>query len=208
MAELVPDGAASARRIPETVGDTLFPEERAAIARAVPRRRAEFIAGRACARHALFRLGQPAMAIPSGPDRAPIWPDGFVGSISHCEDLAIAVVARCPGAIRSLGVDIEPACPLEAELVENICTAAEQRYLANAANAGLLAKTIFSIKESVYKAQYPLTHTMLEFLDVELVLDATAGRFDAVVANSALPPLGGRFRIEAGHILALTYIAA
>ena len=153
-------------------------------------------------------LGQPALAIPSGSDRAPIWPDGIVGSISHCDSLAIAVVARRADGTLTLGVDIEVALPLEADLIDSICTPAEQRYLYSAGNAGLMAKVIFSIKESVYKAQYPLTGKMLEFDEVETTLDLTAMRFSAIMASSNLPPLTGQFRIEAGYILALTCITA
>lgn len=178
------------------------------MANAVPRRRAEFIAGRACARHALVQLGERALAIPSGPDREPIWPEGIVGSISHCDSLAIAVVARRDDGFLALGVDIEAASPLEADLFESICTPAERHYLASASDAGLLAKVIFSIKESVYKAQYPLTRTMLEFGDVDVTLDLATGRFNAVVASVPLPLLTGQFRIEADYILALTCITS
>jgi len=207
LAELTPKGVASACLDPRSFQGTLFPEEAAAVANAVPRRRAEFIAGRGCARQALVQLGQPAHTIPSGQDRAPIWPEGIVGSISHCDSLAIAVVARRADGFLSLGVDIEAASPLEAELIESICTPAERQNLASAGDAGLLAKTIFSIKESAYKAQYPLTRTMLEFHEVEVKLDLAAMRFSAVVAGCP-QSLTGQFRIEAGYILTLTCITS
>src|SRR5450432_2196927 len=82
----------------------LTPEESDFLAGAVPGRVKEFGAGRACARAGLASLGWNDVSIPSGPDRAPIWPDGVVGSITHVEDYCLAVVAR-QDRIASLGVD-------------------------------------------------------------------------------------------------------
>ena len=94
----------------------LWPAERQAVIGAVPRRLAEFAAGRQAARTALAALGHPAVALPMGPDRAAIWPDGIAGSIAHAAGLAVAV-AR-PGA--PLGVDVEDDSPLPQEAVERI----------------------------------------------------------------------------------------
>src|SRR5690606_967724 len=53
----------------------LWPVEHAAISHAVPRRQREFAAGRTAARAAMSQLGWPPSAVPSAPDRSPIWPD-------------------------------------------------------------------------------------------------------------------------------------
>src|SRR5438876_615194 len=72
----------------------LFGEERALVAGASPVRRREFTAGRVCARDALQQLGGPRCAILRDPSRAPIWPEGFVGSISHAAGYCVAAAAR------------------------------------------------------------------------------------------------------------------
>src|SRR5438132_715206 len=89
----------------------LLPEEARLVATAVGRRRREFAAGRACARLALGRLGFPEAPLLSGPDRAPVWPEAAVGSITHCPGYCAAAVAR-RGAVRSLGIDAELHQPL------------------------------------------------------------------------------------------------
>jgi 4'-phosphopantetheinyl transferase EntD len=154
---------------PRAQVDDLLPDEQAHIARAIPKRRFEFAAGRRAARQALAQLGLPPSPIPQAADRAPIWPEGVVGSITHCDTLCIAAVAP-QNLYRSLGIDIEPATPLTADLHEVICTAPERHYLASlpAEARGLEAKRIFCAKEAFYKAQYPLTLNRLGFQDVTL----------------------------------------
>lgn len=145
----------------------LFPQEVSTIARAVPKRRREFAAGRRAARAAMAELGLPPEPILRGKQREPLWPEGIAGSIAHCDTLCIAAVSR---AHRSLGLDIEPATPLAADLEDVVCTPAERAWLDTqpAATRGLHAKQIFSAKEAVYKAQYPLTGRMIGFEEVDI----------------------------------------
>src|SRR3984893_9355145 len=77
------------RRIP---GDPveLHPAEAEYVARAVPKRIAEFAAGRACARAALAEFGVREFALRAAPDRQPLWPEGFIGSIAHTAGLRAA----------------------------------------------------------------------------------------------------------------------
>ena len=84
------------------------PAEEAILSRAVPRRRDEFRSGRACARRALADLECPLQGIPADSRRLPVWPSGFVGSISHGAGLCIAQVARTRDFL-GVGVDIEVA---------------------------------------------------------------------------------------------------
>lgn len=159
----------------------LWPEEGAAVTRAIPRRRAEFAAGRAAARAALAQLGEPPEAIPAGLDRAPIWPRGVVGSISHAGAVAIAVAARiADSGIAALGVDVEPDRPLSPDLIGDIADDAEIARLAPLP-APAAALRIFSLKEAAYKAQYPLTRQLLGFPDLRLTPDG-------LVFAHAVPP--------------------
>lgn len=191
-----------------TASAALFPEEAAAIARAVPARRAEFQAGRQAARAALLKAGAMPAAIPMRADRAPIWPTGFTGSISHSAGVAVAVAAASPPT-RALGLDLEPDTPLEADLWRSILTTTERRWLdAQPENRrGVLAKRIFCIKECAYKAQYGLSRTLLEFSAFEVTLPPKAGPFRATFQHHCPPfskgeVLHGRVAVENGLILA------
>jgi len=147
----------------------LFPAEEAAVAKAVARRRREFAAGRACARAALERLGAQAGAIPRGPDRAPVWPGGHVGSIAHCDGFCAAVVAR-PGTARSLGLDAEAAAPLAPDMAAHVCRPEElARFAALPDPVGSSwPKLAFSAKEAFYKCYFPIARTYLGFEDVSV----------------------------------------
>jgi 4'-phosphopantetheinyl transferase EntD len=159
----------------------LMPEERATVARAVPARVLEFAAGRTCARTALGRLGCPPVAIPVGAQREPIWPTGFIGSITHCQGHCAAAVARreLEGSqpITSLGLDAEPALPLPAEVVEMVCSPAERDWIGRQGQDALpWDRLVFSAKESVFKCVFPLERRFLEFDEVEITFTG-AGQF-------------------------------
>lgn len=113
------------------------------------KRKAEHLAGRIAAVHALREHG-----IKTVPDieksGAPRWPEGLYGSISHSGNIALAVVAHAP-----VGVDIETLFTdaLCHELTASIATPAEQAILAHPSLPLPLALTlVFSAKESLFKA--------------------------------------------------------
>ena len=140
-------------------------------------------------------LGQAPVSIPVGSDRAPIWPTGYWGSISHCRTAVVAAAMRAGGHI---GIDVEQAVPLERGLWDAICTPGEMEWLKG--RGELWATVIFSAKEAVYKAQYPITGRMLEFSDVELTLDQ-AGCFSARVLVDSVLAVEGRFGISDDFVL-------
>ena len=136
-----------------------------------PKRLVDFSTGRYCALKALEQLGIQDATIPIGADRAPIWPDGIVGSISHCDSLVGAIVAKKSDHI-SLGLDIEEIGRVTPDLYDLVFTENEKSYLASFTGRELEEQStlIFSIKEAFYKYQHPLTKTFLDFLDVEVSL--------------------------------------
>ena len=151
-------------------GDLLGPE-RDAVTGATPGRVGEFAAGRVAARAALAGLGERPVAIPRD-GRRPRWPAGVVGSITHCAGLAAAAVAR-RADLAAIGIDAEPAVPLDAEVRELVATSAERDRL-----GGDLAGTIvFSAKEAFYKAWSSCGGALLGFddVDAELRADGTFG---------------------------------
>lgn len=156
---------------PESSLDELLPDERALVERAVEKRVREFRAGRQCAHRAMARIGQKLEPLLNDPSRAPRWPVGVVGSISHCTGLAAAVVARASSQ-QAIGIDVELDSAIERKLWSSITREAEFSWLDSLApqQAGHVAKLLFSCKESFFKLQFPITRQMLGFEAVELQL--------------------------------------
>ncbi|MFZ6049944.1 4'-phosphopantetheinyl transferase [Pseudomonas sp. CR3202] len=155
------------------------------IQRSVAKRQAEFLAGRLCARAALLALtGSPE--VPAlGEDRAPVWPAGITGSISHSHGLASALVARSE-QWRGLGLDLEE--PLAAKralrLAGEILTKTELQRLDGLTpeqQAERISLT-FSLKESLFKALYPLVGKRFYFHDAQLLdCDGTRARLRLLI---------------------------
>ncbi|MBU2959494.1 4'-phosphopantetheinyl transferase superfamily protein [Citreicella sp. C3M06] len=156
----LPDGLGWAVASASDIPGALFEQERAAMRRAVPSRIAEFTGGRVAARAAMAQLGLPPRAIPMQGDRAPHWPSGVVGSISHGGGLCVAVVARA-GLWRGIGVDIEPDVDMHPDLIPEIASPSELETLSLPPERAALR--IFSAKESAFKAQYPITGATFGF---------------------------------------------
>ena len=154
----------------------LFPEEAAQIVNAVLSRRQQFTAGRVLARRAWQRLGQAPTPLPSDEQRVPRWPSGIVGTITHTHAWCAAAVARASD-VRGLGADVEAATPLDVGLWSRVCRPEERSFLgAHPGEAGgLLAKAIFSAKESIYKALYPEVRVFLDFQAMHIELEPAPG---------------------------------
>ena len=136
-----------------------LPEEQAHVSALSPARRREFAAGRAALRAA---LGRDVAILPD--DRgAPVLPAGFVGSLSHKDGLAAALVAPDAGA--RVGVDLEHAAPSRQPIERRILTAREQ-----AAITGARITLAFAIKEAIYKAIDPFLRRYVGFTEVDLDL--------------------------------------
>lgn len=176
---LVPAGVAVSVTDAKGEAEPLWPAEESAIQNATPARQTEFAAGRMAARRALLALGRAPSAIPVGEDRAPVWPRAVVGSIAHDAKACIAVVGERE-RFKALGIDIEPALPLEAEIFSEICRPEELAWLRQLPfeTRGLVARRFFSAKEAIYKCQYAVSRTMFDFHALSVVFDKQ-GRFDA-----------------------------
>jgi 4'-phosphopantetheinyl transferase EntD len=177
------------------------------LARAVPKRQREFSAGRAAARGAMARPDQP---LPMRPDRAPLWPDGIVGSISHSDSACLAITAP-QSQFRGLGLDLEPALPLDPALWETVLVAGERAWLETLPeqDRGLTATLIFAAKEAAFKAQYPISETLFGFevLRVTITEQTFAARFTVPVPGFPEgAELHGLWASAAGHFLALVAI--
>ncbi|EIX9507881.1 TPA: enterobactin synthase subunit EntD [Klebsiella pneumoniae] len=113
------------------------------------KRQAEHLAGRIAAAYALREVGEKRLPA-IGDRRQPLWPTPWFGSISHCGQRALAVIADRP-----VGVDIERRFTpqLAAELESSIIGPAEKTALLRSGLPYSLALTLaFSAKESGFKA--------------------------------------------------------
>lgn len=225
----MPATAASAEAFGDPPGAALWPQEAAIVARASDKRRREFTTGRECARIALGKLGVELGPILVGERGAPLWPRGIVGSITHCDGYRAAVVART-SEVTAVGLDAEPNGPLPGGVLEVVSLAAERDRLA--ALADLAAerpgqpgvcwdRLLFSAKESVYKAWFPLTGTWLGFEDADVTIEPD-GTFTARLVTparpsppaatllAAPPPTGftGRWLAAAGLVLTSIVVPA
>ena len=181
--------------------DTLLPSERAGIAGAGPARQAEYATVRHCAREALGRLGVPAAPIGRAARGAPVWPPGVVGSMTHCRGFRAAAVARDSDLI-TLGIDAEPADRLREGVLARITRpdeAARVVALLEADPAVAWDRALFSVKESLFKAWYPLVQEGLDFREAEVTLH-TDNRCDVSVRRP-VPGAMGELAWRAGWVV-------
>ncbi len=183
-------------------------QEAAHLSRAFPTRKNEFAAGRAAARIGLAQLGYKATAIPAAPDRAPVWPAQIHGSISHTAQLCAAVVTDTNV---SLGLDIEENTDLAQGLLSTICSDDELERIAGPDHLRL-AKLVFSAKEAVYKAQYPLTGLLFGFDHIDIEFDFSRQSFVATFLKPAGAfaigdCMAGRFDGVADHLVTAVHTA-
>lgn len=192
----------------------LFPEEKWIVSSAVEDRRREFVTARACAREALARLGLPKQAIPAGPHGDPQWPAGIVGGITHCDGYRAAAVARTKD-FATMGIDVEPDKPLVDGVLDAIAVPDELRWVQERIRdtpSVSWDRLLFSIKEVVYKAWFPLTKRSLGFDDATVVVDPVRQVFSArlhvagfMLGGTERSSLSGRWL--AGDGLIVTAIA-
>lgn len=215
---ILPSRVAPAESLKDDDAAVLFPQERAYIARASEGRQKEFATTRACARKAMRLLGVPEVAVLPGLRGAPEWPEGVVGSITHCPGYRAAAVARASDFV-SLGVDAEPDEALPDHGMLELIALDEERVrlgeLAAAVPGISWDRLLFSAKESVYKTWFPLARRWLGFESADIVIDPSAGTFTArllvpgpLVAGVPLTTLNGRWLADHGLLLTTVVVSA
>ncbi|MFD1370142.1 4'-phosphopantetheinyl transferase family protein [Actinoplanes sichuanensis] len=208
--DLLPPSVITAEAFTDDPDEPCFPGEEDLVARAVDGRRREFVTARRCAREALARLGFAPAPIRPGPRREPIWPDGVVGSITHCAGYRAAAVARVAD-VTSLGIDAETHAPLPPRVFPAVTTPDDREHLAHLAEedpAVHWGRLLFSAKESVYKAWFPVTRRWLGFEDASLTIDRERGTFAARIhIASPWPALHGRWQVSGGLVLTAVTVA-
>ncbi len=189
-------------------------EERAIVSAAVDSRKAEFGDGRWCAHRALRGLGED-VPILRGPKGMPLFPPTVSGTISHTRGLRMALVGRSEHW-QSLGLDVEVAQRLPEGVLTAVTSVRERRVLRRVGSrvpGRELGTVLFSAKESVYKAWYPLAGRFLDFDEVDMHLEITelgdgpgdeiSGTWHARVLSrpSPVPALHGTWVIRDGYVV-------
>jgi enterobactin synthetase component D len=158
-------------------------------------RRAEYLAGRLLCRELLRRHDLPDQ-VATGPHREPIWPHGWIGSISHSDGLAVAALApAAPDQI--LGLDLAPWLPPMqwVEIESLVALPGELDALTAEWSPASLLTLVFSAKESLFKALYPHVGHYFDFTRAK------------VTGLDEGPQRAGAFVIELQSDLASTFCA-
>ncbi|AUG80454.1 4'-phosphopantetheinyl transferase [Kitasatospora sp. MMS16-BH015] len=212
MIERIVDPAlvAAASSTADSPVQDLHPAERARIARSVAARQAEYATTRACARRAMAQLGVAAGPVLTGEHGEPRWPVGLVGSLTHCAGYRAAAVGRAEDLL-AIGIDAEPNGALKDGVLEAVSLPAEREWIRRLSGPypGVAwDRLLFSAKEAVYKAWYPLTHRRLEFDQALITVDRVRGTFEArllvpgpEVDGTGLTVLPGRWLAGAGLVV-------
>ncbi|MFC0548098.1 4'-phosphopantetheinyl transferase family protein [Kutzneria chonburiensis] len=188
--ELLPPAVAYAEAFDDHSAVELLPAEEAVISRAVDKRRREFSTVRYCARQAMKSLGLPPSAVLPGERGAPIWPSGVVGSMTHCLGYRAAALAFSRDIV-TVGIDAEPDEPLPDGVLDAIALPSER---------SVHGRLLFSAKESVYKAWFPLARVFLDFSEAELNFDD--GTFSArILVPGPVSGFSGRWLIRDGFVI-------
>jgi 4'-phosphopantetheinyl transferase EntD len=184
----------------------MFPAEAALVACAIDRRRREFASARMCARAALARLGVapgPILshgdAAPAWARRAPRWPDGLVGSITHCESYRAAAVGRSCEVGGSIGIDAEPHVALRTSVQTIVASPFERQQLIDLRLGRpeiVWERVLFSAKESVYKAWFPVTGVWLDFQACTISFEPDCDIFTARLDPKCQSMLGTDFNVH------------
>jgi 4'-phosphopantetheinyl transferase EntD len=176
---ILPDDVVAVEAFGDRHATGLYAAEEHYIRRAVDKRRREFATVRWCARAALARLGIPPGALLPGPNGAPTWPNGVTGSMTHCAGYRSAAVALTE-RVASIGIDAEPDLPVPDDVLATIALPSELRWCRET-TAGeapteqpvCRGRLLFTAKEAIFKAWYPLTHRWLDFTAAEVTLNGT-----------------------------------
>ncbi|WP_439864283.1 4'-phosphopantetheinyl transferase family protein [Pseudomonas antarctica] len=189
----------------------------ASIQRSVAKRQAEFLAGRLCARAALQQLDHLDCVPAIGEDRAPVWPGHISGSITHSTGHAAAIVGH-KAQWRGLGMDLENVLTLERaeRLAGEILTADELQRMASVPREqiALLVTLTFSVKESLFKALYPIVLKRFYFEHAEVVQWSESGRVRLRLLTDLSAEWGygreleGQFAVDGEQLLSLVAVGA
>jgi 4'-phosphopantetheinyl transferase EntD len=183
-----------------------FAEEADLVVGMIDSRRREFLTARRCAHEALLALGREPTPILRDRDRAPVWPSGVTGSITHCSGYRAAAAAEAR-QVHALGIDAEPHRELAPGVRDLVLGRGERPRVAELEQtepAVSWATVTFCAKEAFYKAWFPSGRHWLDFQDVEIRFEPGDRSFVArVITNHAAGVcMTGRYVTAADLVIA------
>ena len=208
FAALLPDACISTTLAIDNYYQFIHSQEQQYVANAIEKRRNEFSTGRLCTQLALQQHKIYDAAVLIGNNREPIWPTNLTGSISHCHDIAGAVVVD-NSILPAVGIDIERLKPLKERFVDYICTDEEKAWLNTQTGYSLdtLLLMLFSLKEAIYKCVYVATDQKLTFKDCNILPDLS--RQTAQIKLSIdTADLTVKYHLTEQHCYSCAYIAS
>lgn len=149
------------------------------------KRQKEFLFGRMAAHQALSHLSEKFQecSIRKGEQGQPLWPENSIGSITHSDTWAIAAAAQ-PNGIKTIGIDLQSfKRPLRYDISKYVCQESETLWakeIESKSHERIIS--IFSAKESIYKAIFPLHQHRLRFKDIALSWKDELQGFSALIA--------------------------
>ncbi|MFC9537095.1 4'-phosphopantetheinyl transferase [Streptomyces sp. NPDC056975] len=176
MGSLLPAHVVARESFGPWAGDwrqALFPAEARIVEAAGDTRRREFTGVRMCARQAMRALQVPPVPMLPGPRGEPGWPPGIVGAMTHCRGYRAAALSRVGAGVAAVGIDAETRVRLSADVLDMVAGTRERSRLAALTRRWPQVSwscLLFSVKESVFKAWYPLARCELGFLEAEVRL--------------------------------------
>lgn len=214
---ILPDAVIAVEARNDLADIVLFPTEQAIVERAVEKRRREFTTARACVREAFSQLGLPPSAVTNGARGEPRWPSGVVGSITHCDGYRACAIARSTD-MATIGIDAEPHAALPEGVLSKIAGVQELSWLGDRRRElpGVhWDRLLFSAKESVYKAWFPVAKRWLDFEDAVVTVNTSAETFAArllvpgpLLGGRRLATFSGRWLVSDGLVLTAIALAA
>ncbi|ERE11422.1 hypothetical protein O166_04890 [Pseudogulbenkiania ferrooxidans EGD-HP2] len=178
--------------------------------RAVPKRKAEYLAARYLCKLLLEARGLPS-GVGSGRHRQPLWPEGWTGAITHSDETALVALAPADGGLM-LGMDLERwmSDKTAGNVRAGILVQGEDEVLAGPWPFPRALTLAFSAKESLFKALYPTVGEYFDFDAAEMVrVDWDRGRFSIRLRKTLAPGLeagrafDGGFYLQDGQVLTL-----
>lgn len=213
LAALLPAGIAVVETLATAPIDSMSVAEAVGVAAAVPKRVLEFATGRWCARAALAQLGTCGFSLLAGANRAPIWPPGIVGSITHTDGFCAAAVGRRE-QFAGIGIDAELIGQVGAELWPQLFIPAEIDWLERLPEwqRPIMATLLFSAKESFYKCQHAFTSAWLDFKSACVTVEDDRWHVQLMRPQSThehlQQPICGRFALSEQYVFTAINIPA
>ncbi|MBK7862421.1 MAG: 4'-phosphopantetheinyl transferase superfamily protein [Archangiaceae bacterium] len=169
--------------------ERVSPEEQALARGFAVRRMVTFVGGRLALREALQGIGAPLQPVLHDERGAPVLARGFEGSISHKDELAVALAAPADG-VSKIGVDVEELRAPKNDITSHIVTPREAALLGTLGADERLWQLMarFSLKEALYKALDPFVRRYVGFHEVEVdLLPAGATKVTLMLKNGEGP---------------------